>query len=103
MIPDFVKDQYIKIRMMQTRSQSRSQTNSRGVVCANVAICVVDIDFDEASRMWEYNKKRIGNGSYKYICCELNKSGKKCGRQIVCETKYCRAHNKITPISSLLA
>lgn len=88
---------------MQTRSQSRSQTNSRGVVCANVAICVVDIDFDEASRMWEYNKKRTGNGSYKYICCELNKSGKKCGRNIADDTKYCRAHNKITPIFSLLA
>jgi hypothetical protein len=102
MTPDFVKDQYIKIRMMQTRSQSRSQTTGK-VACANLAICVVDIDFDEASRMWEYNKKRTGNGSYKYICCELNKSGKKCGRNIADDTKYCRAHNKITLISSLLA
>jgi hypothetical protein len=102
MTPDFVKDQYIKIRMMQTRSQSRSQTKGK-VACANLAICVVDIDFDEASRMWEYNKKRTGNGSYKYICCELNKSGKKCGRNIADDTKYCRAHNKITLISSLLA
>ena len=102
MIPDFVKDQYIKTRMMLTRSQSRSQIRSAWAPTA-AAICVVDIDFDEASRMWEYNKKRIGNGSYKYICCELSKSGKKCGRQIVCETKYCRVHNKITPMSSLLA
>ena len=96
-----VIDPYIKIRMMQTRSQTKSQNNSRGAP-TNLAIYEVNIDFDEASRLWEYNKKRIGSGSYKYICCVLNKSGKKCGRQIVCETKYCRAHNKITP-SSLLA
>jgi hypothetical protein len=92
----------IKIRMMQTRSQTKSPIRTAWVPTA-AAIYKVDIDFDEASRMWEYNKKRIGNGSYKYICCELNKSGKKCGRQIVCETKYCRAHNKITQISALLA
>lgn len=91
---------YAKIRMMQTRSQTRSQ--AIGVwVPTELAVYEVDIDFDEASRMWEYNKKRTGFGSYKYICCELNKSGIKCGRHIVDDTKYCRTHNKKHQISSL--
>ena len=85
---------------MQTRSQTRSQ--AIGVwVPTESAVYEVDIDFDEASRMWEYNKKRTGFGSYKYICCELNKSGIKCGRHIVDDTKYCRTHNKKLQISSL--
>ena len=102
MTTDFVIDQYIKTRMMQTRSQTKGPIRTEWAP-TTAAIYKVDIDFDEASRMWEYNKKRTGNGSYKYICCELNKSGKKCGRNIADDTKYCRAHNKITLISSLLA
>ncbi len=89
-----------KSRMMQTRSQTKVQVKSREVA-DQVGIYEVNIDFDEASRMWKLNKKQIGNGSYKYICCVLNKSGKKCGRHIVCETKYCRTHNKITHASEL--
>ena len=77
---------------MNTRSQTKYNTRT---------LYEVDIDFDEASRMWEYNKKRTGFGSYKYICCELNKSGIKCGRHIVDDTKYCRTHNKKLLISSL--
>jgi len=86
--------------MMQTRSQTKDQTKSREVT-ARVAVYEVNIDFDEASRMWKFNKKTMGNGTYKYICCALNKSGVKCGRQIVCETKYCTTHNKITHESEL--
>lgn len=41
---------------MKTRSQSRKQ------------LLEVNIDFDEASRYWNMNKKRIGNGCYAYIC-----------------------------------
>ena len=91
---------YVKIRIMQTRSQTRSQAIGMWVP-TELAVYEVDIDFDEASRMWEYNKKRTGFGSYKYICCELNKSGIKCGRHIVDDTKYCRTHNKKLLISSL--
>jgi hypothetical protein len=86
--------------MMQTRSQTKDQTRSAWVP-TTVAVYEVDIDFDEASRMWKLNKKQIGNGSYKYICCVLNKSGIKCGRHIVDDTKYCRTHNKKLQISSL--
>jgi hypothetical protein len=85
---------------MQTRSQTRGQTKSAWVP-TTVAVYEVDIDFDEASKMWKFNKKRMGNGTYKYICCELNKSGLKCGRNIEDDAKYCKTHNKI--ITSLLA
>ena len=85
---------------MQTRSQTKNQTRSEWVP-TTVAIYEVDIDFDEASKMWKFNKKRMGNGTYKYICCELNKSGLKCGRNIADDAKYCKTHNKI--ITSLLA
>ena len=39
----------------------------------------VDVDFDEASAAWRENKKSVGNGCYKYICCVVDKNGKKCG------------------------
>lgn len=38
---------------MITRSQSKSY---------------VVIDFDESSRAWNQNKRRIGNGMYEYVC-----------------------------------
>jgi len=47
---------------MQTRSETRSQTNYE-----KNALYEVDIDFDEASKLWKSNKKSIGNGCYKYI------------------------------------
>jgi len=28
----------------------------------------IDIDFDEASKAWMRNKKRIGEGMYAYVC-----------------------------------
>ena len=78
---------------MQTRSQTKNQTRSEWVP-TTVAVYEVDIDFDEASKMWKFNKKRMGNGTYKYICCELNKSGLKCGRNIADDTACCKTHNK---------
>jgi len=43
----------------------------------------VEIDFDEASKAWNANKCKTGNGCYLYICgAELN-NGKIC-RQIKC-------------------
>ena len=83
----------IKISIMQTRSQTKNQTRSEWVP-TTVAVYEVDIDFDEASKMWKFNKKRMGNGTYKYICCELNKSGLKCGRNIADDTACCKTHNK---------
>lgn len=62
---------------MQTRSQTRSQT--------------LHIDFDEASVAWKANKKSIGNGCYKYVCCSV-KNMKKCTRTCLAGENYCKTH-----------
>lgn len=51
------------------------------------------VDFDEASKAWRENKKSIGNGSFKYICC-VDKNGKKCGVKCIDREIYCRSHYK---------
>jgi hypothetical protein len=53
----------------------------------------VEVDFDEASAAWRENKKSIGNGSFKYICC-ADKNGKKCGVKCIDREIYCRSHYK---------
>ena len=40
------------------------------------------IDFDEASRAWNQNKKKIDNGCYVYICGHKLKNGKTCQKQV---------------------
>lgn len=54
----------------------------------------VDIDFDEASRLWKSNKKSLGNGCYKYICTKITKTGKQCKNDSLRNCEYCRFHNK---------
>lgn len=44
----------------------------------------VEIDFDEASRAWNANKKKIGNGCYVYVCGTLLKNGKHCQNSVAC-------------------
>lgn len=70
---------------MQTRSQTKYN---------NSVIYDVNIDFDGASEAWKENKRSIGNGSYKYICCILNKNGKKCGIKCMNNEIYCKTHYK---------
>ena len=75
---------------MQTRSQTKAQ-------CISKSLCVYEtiIDFDEASMLWKSNKKSIGNGSYKYICCyKISSSGKNCGKNQIADSQYCKNHNK---------
>ncbi len=36
-----------------------------------------EIDFDEASRAWRANKKKVGNG-FQYCCGEPKKNGEPC-------------------------
>jgi len=55
----------------------------------------VEIDFDEASNAWKSNKKYIGNGTYKYICCHKTKSGKNCSKTNLSDSNYCIIHNKL--------
>ena len=54
--------------------KTRSQTNAE--------ILDVNIDFDEASRYWNANKKRTGNGSYVYVCGAQLKNGNFCKRSM---------------------
>jgi hypothetical protein len=52
----------------------------------------VDIDFDAASKEWKANKKYMGNGTYKYICCAKTLSGNPCTRESVLFYDYCKIH-----------
>lgn len=52
----------------------------------------VNINFDEASEVWKANKKSMGNGTYKYICCATTLSGKQCKRESILFEEYCKIH-----------
>jgi len=52
----------------------------------------VEIDFDQASRLWMANKRRLKNGMYRYICCSIMKTGKRCQRKPVRNNAHCRIH-----------
>lgn len=54
----------------------------------------VDIDFDEASRAWHKNKKKLNDCTYKYICVHCFKNGRKCGKEPLANTNFCKAHVK---------
>ena len=71
---------------MNTRSQTKSNNND---------LYEVNIDFDEASSAWRTNKKQVDNGTFKYICCGLTKTGKKCNRQPLQHMEYCKIHTKL--------
>ena len=64
--------------MVLTRSQTK-------LMKANMLEVV--IDFDYASLCWNANKKKIGMGSYQYICGRLLKNGNRCNR-----SPNCRIH-----------
>lgn len=70
---------------MQTRSLTRYAAR---------ALYTVDINFDEASEAWKTNKQSIGNGMYKYICCQKTKNGKNCNCKCLPGSNYCKRHNK---------
>lgn len=46
--------------------------------------------FEESAKCWSQNKKKLDNGTYKYSCNHVYKSGKRCGRS--CE----HTHNTVT-------
>ena len=75
---------------MQTRSQTREQKKYEKIV----PLYEVNIDFDGASEAWKSNKKYIGNGSYKYICCVLKANGEKCGINCLPYEQCCKRHYK---------
>jgi len=68
---------------MKTRSQTKS------------SILEVNIDFDEASKIWKSNKRSIGNGSYKYVCSKKGKHNKFCNLKCLPGEDYCKTHLKM--------
>jgi hypothetical protein len=58
----------------------------------NIILYMVEIDFDEASECWKSNKKRVGNGCYKYVCCKKTKSGNQCKREAIQGLDCCNLH-----------
>jgi hypothetical protein len=67
---------------MKTRSQTNKPTYE------------VIIDFDGASQAWRANKKSVGNGTYKYVCASICKSGKQCNRNPLTNEEFCKLHYK---------
>lgn len=63
---------------MQTRSQTKYEES---------AIYHVEIDFDEASKAWMENKKKTGDGTHRYVCCN-----NKCNITSLPGERYCKKH-----------
>ena len=75
--------------------ETRSHTKHKREILHQQLVYDVDIDFDGASTAWNYNKKRVGNGEYKYICCKKKtKSGRKCGNMVLATSNYCKTHSR---------
>jgi hypothetical protein len=70
---------------MQTRTRSQSKLEKK-------TIYSVFIDFDEASKEWNANKRKVGDGCYKYLCIHKCKSGLFCKREPKKGNHYCSAH-----------
>ena len=56
-------------------------------------IYLVNIDFDEASREWNRNKKRVDQ-SYVYICSAVTKQGNSCQNKRYKNCNFCYIHRK---------
>ena len=69
---------------MRTRSQTRHLQKE----------LEYEIDFDEASRAWNSNKRRLANGCYQYICGSILSSGKYCQKYPTSGGYFCSVHNK---------
>jgi hypothetical protein len=59
----------------------------------------VDIDFDEASRLWNANKKRLASGCYYYVCGAELRNGRFCKRKPVKKSDYCHEHCSLQSFS----
>jgi hypothetical protein len=70
--------------MVKTRSQIKYE----------MSLYEVNIDFDDASEAWKSNKLSIGNGSYKYVCCNKGKNNKTCIAKCLPGENFCRTHLK---------
>ena len=67
-----------QVTSMKTRSQSRKHLP-------------VNIEFDEASRAWNLNKRKLGNGEYSYVCGKQMRNGRICQVSPTISTHICSA------------
>ena len=80
---------------MNTRSKSKTNNIINAISSKNnTTPYEVNINFDEAIEAWRANKKHTGNGMYKYVCCGITKTDKKCNRQSLINFDYCKMHIK---------
>lgn len=56
----------------------------------------VNIDFDEASKAWMQNKRKITNGCYVYRCIANTKKGQPCKCKPTQNSLYCHIHANTT-------
>jgi hypothetical protein len=47
--------------------------------------------FDDASKEWRANKRKLKGGAYRYTC-ETYTNGKKCWRDVCMKSEFCREH-----------
>ena len=69
---------------------TRSKTKPLELTTPEFVLYDVNIDFDEASREWQSNKKSIGNSSYKYVCQKVGT--KICRSKCLAGEHYCSKH-----------
>lgn len=79
---------------MQTRSQSKRPNVLVQPVekTKKFVELEVNIDFDEASRLWKSNKKKMANCCYKYVCGYELKNGEFCKNNSCKTSQYCSKH-----------
>jgi len=83
---------------MNTRSKSKlmnlkMENEKKPQIYNHRVLYKVEINFDEAINAWRANKKCIGNGHYKYICCQKTKTGNQCKRESLKFCDYCKIHS----------
>lgn len=74
-------------RCINNKMKTRSQKIS--------VIYEVNIDFDEASKAWRENKKKLDNGNFIYVCGALTKTGNICNKKRINGFDFCKIHKKI--------
>ena len=52
----------------------------------------IRIDFDEASKEWNANKRRVGQ-SYEYVCGATTRNGKNCQKKPLNNCTHCNTHS----------
>lgn len=80
---------------MKTRSHTCNLETCNIETC-NLETCIlpVNINFDESSIEWNKNKRKTGNGCYKYTCDYNCKSGNACKKQPIPGKDFCSTHLK---------